>query len=324
VADVVPAGALRVGGMTEGAHAATLPTMSQARWPGGPEHGPFRVEQLGEGDRHELSDGYALYCAPAGPKHGAPHGLGALPLGSDPAVTEFGVDVGHALGERTLRAPDLSVGDLGEGEGTWSTKAPPLAIEYASQGQDEADLQLKIKQLLAGGSRFVWVVRLVGPRRVEVYEKGRPTQTKLPGERLAAPGVLKSTPAVEVLYDREAAFEQTLQNLLERKGYAGLDAVLAEGEARGRAEGLREGEAKGKEEGLREGEARGKEEGRREGKEEGRREGEARGLRAAVLDLCDAFGLAPTDAQRAQLEAMGVGELEALRAAIKQTRRWSR
>jgi hypothetical protein len=41
-----------------------------------------------------------------------------------------------------------------------------------------------------------------------------------------------------------------------------------------------------------------------------------------VLDLCEAFGLAPTEGQRTQLEAMGVGELEALRRALKQTRRW--
>src|SRR5215207_2543438 len=105
--------------------------MSQARWPGAPEQGPFRVDQINEGDRYELSEGHPIYCAPAGPKHGVPHGLGPLPIGSDPAVTEFGVEVGHALGERTLRAPDISVGDLGGGEGTWSTKAPPLAIEYA-------------------------------------------------------------------------------------------------------------------------------------------------------------------------------------------------
>ncbi len=88
-----------------------------------------------------------------------------------------------------------------------------------------------------------------------------------------------------------------------------------EGEARGKAEGLREGKA----EGLREGEARGREVGLREGEERGR----AEGLRAAVLDLCEAFGIEPTEAQRAKLEAMGVGELEALRAAIKQARRWS-
>ncbi|MCU0687938.1 MAG: Uma2 family endonuclease, partial [Polyangiaceae bacterium] len=205
--------------------------------------------------------GEAIYCAPATPRHGRPHTTGALPLSTDPAVNDIGTDVGHALGEHTLRAPDLSVGDFGEAEGSWATKAPPLAIEYAAQGQDEADLQLKIRQLLEAGTRFVWVVRLVGPRRVEVYEKGRPVRTKLPGERLEAPGVLKSRPLVEVLYDREASFEQTLLNLLERKGYANLDAVLAEGE----------------------------------------RKGEAKGLRAAVLDACEFLGIAPTEAQRAQL-----------------------
>ncbi len=80
----------------------------------------------------------------------------------------------------------------------------------------------------------------------------------------------------------------------------------AESAARGRAEGLREGEARGKAEGLREGEERGK----------------AEGLRAAVLDLCEAFSIAPTAEQRRQLEVMGVGELEALRTALKQARRW--
>ncbi|HEU4407985.1 MAG TPA: Uma2 family endonuclease [Polyangiaceae bacterium] len=267
--------------------------MSQARWPGSPE-GPFRLEHVPEGSRYELSEGHAIYCAPAGPKHAEPHGVGPAVVGSDPARPRVGVDVGHALSDKILRAPDLSVGDWGDGEGTWATKAPPLAIEYAAQGQDEADLQLKIKQLLAGGSRFVWVVRLQGPRRVEVYEPGRPMQTKLPGERLEAPGVLKGRPLVEALYDPEAASEQTLQNLLERKGYAGLDAVREEGEARG--------EARGREEGL--------------------REGKAEGLRAGVLDLCEALGLEPSPAQHAALAVMGVGELEALRKALKQTKRW--
>jgi flagellar biosynthesis/type III secretory pathway protein FliH len=85
-------------------------------------------------------------------------------------------------------------------------------------------------------------------------------------------------------------------------------------------------EEAGWESAKREARGEGKEEGLREGKEEGLREGEAKGkaegLRAAVLDLCEAFGLETTDEQRAQLEAMGVNELEALRAALKQHRRW--
>ncbi|HEU4533567.1 MAG TPA: Uma2 family endonuclease, partial [Polyangiaceae bacterium] len=162
--------------------------MTQPRWPQHQNSPPTRVDELREGDRYELSEGRAVYCAPAQFKHGAPHALGPLPLASDPSVTEIGTDVGHVLGEGTLRAPDLSVGEMGAAEGGWATKAPPLAVEYASQGQDEADLQLKIKLLLGAGTRFVWVVRLAGPRRVEVYEKGRAVQTRLPGERLEAPG----------------------------------------------------------------------------------------------------------------------------------------
>jgi uncharacterized protein len=92
------------------------------------------------------------------------------------------------------------------------------------------------------------------------------------------------------------------------------EARAREGELRGKEEGLREGEARGREAGLRE--------GRAEGKAEGLLEGKAEGLRAAVLDLGELLGVAVTDEQRAQLEVMGVGELEGLRQALKQTRRW--
>jgi hypothetical protein len=55
---------------------------------------------------------------------------------------------------------------------------------------------------------------------------------------------------------------------------------------------------------------------------EGKAEGKAEGLRAAVLDLCEAFGIELGPAERARLEAMGVGELEATRATLKRTKRW--
>src|SRR5262245_35722419 len=132
--------------------------------------GPFYADLLRDGDRYELSRGHAILCEPSGRDHGRPHTIGALPLASDPAVRDIGTDVGHAPDPKTLRAPDISVGDLGEGEGTWSTVAPPLAVEYASRGQNEADLRRKIDELLASGTRFVWVVRLAGPRRVEVHQ----------------------------------------------------------------------------------------------------------------------------------------------------------
>ncbi|KYF47276.1 hypothetical protein BE08_24550 [Sorangium cellulosum] len=55
----------------------------------------------------------------------------------------------------------------------------------------------------------------------------------LPGEELLAPGVLKNPVRVEALYDREAAHEATLRNLLQRRGYEDIEAVREEGYARG-------------------------------------------------------------------------------------------
>jgi uncharacterized protein len=112
--------------------------------------------------------------------------------------------------------------------------------------------------------------------------------------------------------DDPAAFAAWARSLSEL-----AEARMREGEARGKAEGLREGEAWAREYGDAQ-----RAEGLREGKEEGLREGEAKGLRVAVLDLCELLGLEPTDEQRAQLEAMGVGELEVLRQQIKQARGW--
>jgi hypothetical protein len=64
-----------------------------------------------------------------------------------------------------------------------------------------------------------------------------------------------------------------------------------------------------------------------------KREGEAIGIakgeaiahetaRAAVIDLCDVLGIELNDAQRLQLAALSLAELEALRRAIKRDRRW--
>jgi hypothetical protein len=62
--------------------------------------------------------------------------------------------------------------------------------------------------------------------------------------------------------------------------------------------------------------------GRAEGKAEGKAEGIIEGLQTAVLDLCELLGIKLGAARRTLLEAMNVGELEALRLALKQNRRW--
>lgn len=149
-------------------------------------------------------------------------------LDTDPAVEAAGVDTGFSPHPGTMRAPDIAVGNIPDTAG-WARGAPPLAVEYADRGQDEAELEQKIIDLLEGGTRYVWVVRLQGQRRVEVHEAGRGVRTAHPGDVLTAPDVLQNPVPVEALYDREAAHEATLQNLLQRKGFASLEEVQEDG-----------------------------------------------------------------------------------------------
>ncbi len=74
------------------------------------------------------------------------------------------------------------------------------------------------------------MVRLSGPRRVEVHLPGEPVRTAGPGEELEAPGILKHRVLVESLYDEEIANKVALRNLLEREGHPSLEKVRAESE----------------------------------------------------------------------------------------------
>jgi hypothetical protein len=200
--------------------------------------GPFRADQLRSGDPYELSNGHPVHCLPTGGRGAKATSVGDGVLASDPAVEDVGVDTGFSPSPEILRAPDLSVGAIPDQPG-WVRGVPPLAVEYADTGQDEADLQVKIRELLAAGTRYVWVVRLTGPRRVEVHQPGRAMSKVNPGEQLEAPGVLANPVPVEALYDRAAAREVIFRNLLERQGYASLEDVRTEGRTEGELQGLR-------------------------------------------------------------------------------------
>lgn len=240
--------------------------------------GPFRADQLRSGDPYELSDGHPVECLPTGGRGSKANLIGGLALGTDPDVTSAGFDTGFAPEPGTLRAPDVAVGNVPDTPG-WVVGAPPLAVEYADTGQDEADLTVKIRELLAAGTRHIWVVRLLGPRRVEVHRPGETMCLAYPGELLLAPGILRNPVPVEALYDGQAAEAVALRNLLQRRGYASLDEVRGEGKTEGKAEGMAEGMAEGK----------------AEGKAEGIAEGERNALRGAVLEVLDGRGL-PVDA----------------------------
>lgn len=200
------------------------------------DRGPFSADQLASGDPYELSNGHPILCSPTGGSGSGPNALGASVLGWDPAVREAGVDTGYSPKPHVLRAPDVAVGNVPNTPG-WVHGAPEIALEYADLGQDEAKLQEKIVDLLEAGTKFLWVVRLVGPRRVEIHEAGKAMRTAFPGDMLTAPGVLKNAVRVEALYDRDEAERATLTNLLQRRGFENLEAALAKGREEGREEG---------------------------------------------------------------------------------------
>ncbi|WP_437709975.1 Uma2 family endonuclease [Sorangium sp. So ce448] len=254
------------------------------------ERGPFRAEHLRAGDPYELSNGHPVYCAPTGGRASGPNHLGSSVVGWDPAVKEVGVDTGYSPDPGTLRAPDVAVGNVPDRPG-WVKGVPELAIEYADVGQDEEALKEKIADLLAAGTKLLWVVRLIGPRRVEVHEPRRKVRVALPGELLSAPGILKNAVRVEALYDRSEAEKSTLTNLLQRRGYEDLDAVLDAGREEGRELGREEGRQEGREA------------GREEGREAGRGEGILEGKRDALRRVLARRGLRLTKAAAAKISS---------------------
>jgi len=195
------------------------------------ERGPFEARQIRPGDRYELSNGHPIYCAPTGGDGARATVIGAQVIASDPDAEGVAMDAGFTSEDGNLRAPDISVG-VPDKPG-WVRGTPPLAVEYASIGQDEVALQKKIAELLAAGTTQVWVVRLVGPRRVEVHAPGAPIRTLTGHDELTAPGILRKPIQVAMLYDNTLAQERIFENLLERHGYKDLDAVREEGREEG-------------------------------------------------------------------------------------------
>lgn len=205
-------------------------------------HGPFRADMVREGDPYEISNGHPVLCMPTGERGGAGVMVGGIAIGSDPGLDDIGASLGTEVGysprPEVLRAPDLSV-TPGTNNPGWVKGVPPLAIEYADKGQDEGDLKLKINELLEAGTEAVWVVRLTGARRVEVYHNDGTIGLVLPGQSLTAPGILRRPIPIEALYERDAALKHAMENHLSRFGYRSLDEVRAEGRQEGGLEGLR-------------------------------------------------------------------------------------
>ena len=221
-----------------------MAAMTDPRWT--ESEGPFRADQIRDGDPYELSNGHAIHCMSAGERHGNAHIAGSLVIATAaPSPQATGIDVGVAWNDgKNLRAPDLSVGNPLNKPG-WSSAAPPLAIEYAGVGQDEDKLTDKIAELLALGTRLIWVVRLTGPLRVEIHEPGAPMRLVDADATLTAPGILERDVPVRALIEPDVAVEEALHNILAKKGYRNLDAVREEGRQEGHKEGHKEGHQEG-------------------------------------------------------------------------------
>lgn len=198
--------------------------------------GPFRAEQIHDGDPYELSNGHPIHCMPGGREHADGNLTGGAVVTTDPDVEWSGIDAGYSPEPGMLRAPDIAVGAPGDEKG-WIKGAPALAVEYAGIGQDEDELQDKIADLLRVGTKLIWVVRLTGARRVEIYAAGQRKRIARVNEELTAPGILRNSIPVIAFYDRKAAKAVMLRNLLSGQGYASLDDVRLESEAKGETKG---------------------------------------------------------------------------------------
>ena len=254
------------------------------------EVGPYRVGDIREESPYELSNGHRIECMSSGPRHARTNLQGGKVLDSDPDAPSAGVDPGYTFGDAHLRAPDVGVGGLPDASG-FSTEVPPLIVEYADVGQDERELARKVDEFQTAGTRYIWVVRLTGPLRVQVYElddRGRRLKPRLvAGDgTLTAPGVLRNPVPVKALVDRDAANAATLRNLLNRVGYESLESLEVQKF------------------------------------EEGREEGRETELRGAVVDMCELLGVAMDPNRQAALDAMRAPALRELKATLKATRAW--
>lgn len=130
-----------------------------------------------DGRRYELVRGELVEMTPVGRRHGAmARRLGAK-LGDFTDAHKLGetmVETGFCLECRpdTVRAPDvsfLSTERLPPEDHQGFVPGPPdLAVEIVSPGEMDADVQDKVMDYLAHGTRLVWVVR-PQQRMVTVY-----------------------------------------------------------------------------------------------------------------------------------------------------------
>jgi Uma2 family endonuclease len=230
--------------------------------------------------RLEYLDGIELFAAPALPPHATMHARLAYVLEAYVAKGYVAaVDMLTRTGEASDFAPDASVFSSAPDPKTGGRRLEELAFEIASRQALSVPTN-KARELVRRGVRRVFCL-MVGRKRVLEWSRATDGWQPLDHKDALEDRCLVRPLPVRALLDAAAGDEAVVAALQARRVPA-LEALLAEGEAKGRAEGLR----------------------------------------AAIVDLCEVLDIALGPKRRAHLISLRVAELEALRAALKQQRRW--
>ena len=153
----------------------------------------FLMAPTDDGSRHELVRGEVVEMAPAGDRHGSiSYNIGGV-LANYTRGKDLGegytADTGFILSRDpdTVRAPDVAFvvkeRVVPGARKKFVPVAPDLAVEVVSPGDSAAEVNAKVEEYLAAGTRLVWVV-YPDSRSVMVYRSIRDVEVLRDGDEL--------------------------------------------------------------------------------------------------------------------------------------------
>lgn len=260
------------------------------RAPGAEEALPAVDERIvaSEG-RFEVFDGQAIECAPADEPHGRAHSNVDFVLRAHARPSyAVAVDMLTRANRFSDVAPDISVFPEARDPATGGRQIEHLVVEVRDS-QPLSDVTRKARLLHQRGVHRILCVDVPKSRVLE-WNATQDDWDELPlSSSLTDRTCFVRAIPVRALLEAVAAENATASALLTKKNPV-LESAVAHG--------------------------------REEGREAGRNKGREEGLRVAVIDLCEAYGVELTDERRAHLDTLDHDGLDVLRAALKQSRSW--
>jgi Uma2 family endonuclease len=248
-------------------------------------------------NRFEVIDGQVIECAPAEEAHATVHSNVDFVIRAHTRPSyRVAVDMLTRSNRFSDTAPDIAVFPEARDPVMGGRQVEHIAIEVRDT-QSFSDVTAKTRLLHQRGVRRVVCLDLPKSRVLEWN---------------ATQGDWDELPLSSSFVDRTCFVRGIPVSAL-------LDVGLAENTA---AAALLTKKNPVLEKALEERHEQGLEQGREEGREAGREAGREEGLRVAVLDLCEAYGVKLSDARRAHLDSLDHEGLDALRTVLKQSRAW--